>query len=71
LREAIQAEMAQGDYGLLVLGAPALPLAAARIRQLVTGPLPCPVLLVRSPYAAAGMVRAAASEDALVEEVIA
>ncbi|HEV7129042.1 MAG TPA: ATP-binding cassette domain-containing protein [Ktedonobacterales bacterium] len=71
LREAIQAEMAQGDYGLLVLGAPALPMAAARIRPLVTGPLPCPVLLVRSPYAAAGMVRAAASEDALVEEVIA
>lgn len=44
-------EMASGHYGLLVLGAPLRPIAAARIRPFVASERNYPVLIVRSAYA--------------------
>ncbi len=55
--EVIQMAVEQGGYDLLVLGAPLQPLGTARIRSLVSGSTRCPVLLVRSPYAAASLAR--------------
>lgn len=55
LREVIRTEMQRGGYGMLVLGAPLRPLASARIRPFLTGEAPYPVLIVRSPFAAASL----------------
>jgi hypothetical protein len=52
LLETIQAEMTAGDHSLLVVGAPMRPFSIARIRPFLTGDVPYPVLVVRSPYAA-------------------
>ncbi|WIG59060.1 MAG: Sulfate and thiosulfate import ATP-binding protein CysA [Ktedonobacterales bacterium] len=69
LREVIEAEMDKGRYDLLVLGAPLYPIASSKIRAFVSGAATYPVLIVRSPYAAAATERAASIESrSLVEE---
>ena len=52
LVEVVAREMAAGQYGMLVLGAPLHPLSSARIRAFIANESDYPVLIVRSAYAA-------------------
>jgi sulfate transport system ATP-binding protein len=70
LREVIRTEMARGNYGMLVLGAPLRPMGSARIQPLLTGDIAQPVLVVRSPYAAASLAQiGSGNSGSLVEEM--
>ncbi len=67
LRETIQAEMMAGGHSLLVVGAPMRPFSVARIRPILAGEVSYPVLVVRSPYAAAAALsRASAKQEEMV-----